>query len=303
MIPGLEYRYRWNDEVWINRREVYPRVKLNRITGLSSIPELYGENEQATRRNGEIPRTAFRTGKTVTMEGAVQAESLDELREFVSEIEGAFYGTSEGQMVATQHPDYGAVGRFFWGRPVMLEIPEEQTVSAQRADHGYSRPFSLGLRLSDPRVYDVVQIAKDSSLVATVGGIAFPITFPFEFEQATNQSGLAVIDNPGKLDTDAVIDLYGPCRLPIIENLTIGAKLRFDNLEIATGDFIRVDFRNRVVLRNGADDWTHKINLTASDWWDAGVPCLIPGENTLRYRGTAITIPPAYAHITFYPAY
>lgn len=276
---GLEAKHVWDGAFTINDRVPWPRYKLRRITGLHDLPDIEDARATATARLGEVPLAAFRRGKTITYEGNVEARDLATLRTATTDLLGAFAQFDERKMVITPDPAYAAGTRFFLARPLTLAVADEV-----KGPFPHRRQFGLALRLSDPRIYDSAQVDQTSAGTAPSTGTPPPFTTPIEITSPAELEGTLTVTNAGNAPTDAIIELHGPAYNPEVWNTTISKVLRFYNVYLAAGNFLRIDFQRRTVKLNGTDDYRIKLHLPLSDWWDAGVPTLIPGANELHYR-------------------
>ena len=305
MSWGLEARHAFNGVV-LNRTvddagaELWPHYKLDKIGGLQGLADFPDDRIFATARQGEIPLSAYRRGRTITYEGRTRATSLAEMRQAQDALAAAFAPTIEDQMVITPHPLYDEGSRFYFARCIALDEPDDQ--AAPRGDAGYWRPFAIAMRASDPRIYSGAFDTEITGPTSASGGTTFPVTLPVEIEAPGYDRATAQCENTGTADTDAIIDIYGRVRDPWITNVTTGKRLRFAGVTIQVNDFLRVDFKTRDVLLNGVVPFRNKLNTIASDWWDAGVPCLVPGMNSIRLSGQIMDAN-AQAVVTFYPAY
>jgi hypothetical protein len=310
LVPGLEARHTWDGVVTLNDPDVWPQYRLKRIDGLHSLADVEDHRDAATARRGEIERRAVRRGKTMVYVGRIVGRSIPELEMAGAALRHAFEPVVRKQMVITPHPSFAPVllpgvqygPLTFEARPLGLEIPEELVTPRGRASYGYERPFTLNLRMPDPRFYQTTQLGPfETSLLASGTGQSLPWQFPVTLSAPGSSSGTVAVDNTGDVDADPIIDVYGPVTNPEVRNDTLDKDLIFQDITVAAGSFLRVNFRDRTVLLDGVSDFRGKLNLEVSDWWDTDVPGLTPGLNTIRFRGENAA-DPARAVITFYPA-
>lgn len=308
-IPGLEGLHTWNSQLVLNDKDNFPRYKLRRINGLRSRPESDDNREAKPGRIGEIAYPSLLRGKTVTYEGDIEALTLDSMRRAESDLMLAF-GTNEiKQMALTFHPlyPYGAGLAFFYeARCMQCEVPDEQTAGPFTAPSPFKRPFTIGLRLLDPRIYQSTQAGPfSSSAASSTSGITPPFTPPITISGET-LGGSITVNNDGTVETDPYFELHGPVVNPIIINETLGKQLAFRNLQLDDPtQFIEVSFKDRTIKYLG----TQRPELhdpVLSDWWDEGVPGLGPGTSTLLYRGSGVGVPEmsdqAYMEVSYYHA-
>ena len=133
--------------------EVWPRYKLNRISGLKDLADPQDVRDNKVGADGETTRLSRRRGKTVVYEGTLQARGLREMREAESALSQAFADMkTEGKMTVSWHPhnyDFNDLGeRYFYGKPLTCVIIDVQE------RHRYFRPFVLSLRMSESVYYD-----------------------------------------------------------------------------------------------------------------------------------------------------
>lgn len=249
---------------------------------------------------GEIPRRAVLRGKPVVYEGTVEARSQGELDTFHDALEKAFAVTAERQMVISPRPPFAGGPYFYTARVTALDIPEEhpEVEALRRQTLGYERQFTLGLRLSDPRFYASVLKTYQTALLVPSSGLSLPWTLPVSLPAPGDSSASVTAINTGTAPVDPIVDLYGPGRALGIANDTIGVQLRTKStLQVAQGQFVRVNFRDRTLLLNGVDDVRSQLDRESTTWWDDPMNGIISGSNVMRFIGENIS-DPAHAEIT-----
>jgi hypothetical protein len=283
---GVEGRHQWNGGLMINDLSADPRLKITgTIGGLYSLPDAEDLRDNPIGRRGEIPRNSVRRGKTLTYPIAVQAHSMADMRSLMGQAASSFQNLAEGLMVITPDPAYadGTI-RSYRARALACESGDEQFDNQNLWP--YQQPFLLSLRMSDPRFYDPATVTGDTGAIAS------------------GHSDV-VVHSTGRTDSDPVIDIYGPVTNPTISNQTTGHSLIFDadgGIAIASGHYLRVDFFSRRVLLDNTTNRYSKLDKVASDWWDAGVEGIVPGDNAIRLAGSSFSSP-AKAHVAFNPAF
>jgi hypothetical protein len=289
MILGLEGIHTFND-LTLNDLSDYPRYKLTSIVGLRSTADFDPVADEAITRKGEIPRLGERTGKSITYEGVIECQNHLDLLQMSEALGTAFDTTDELRMDSEPHADYDGEdelpSRFFFARPISCDVSEEYADSVNLLTKGYELPFSIVLRLSDPRYYwtDAEDTAEDDTPSA-LGGAGVPFT-PGGSSGGPSSEGYEVtVDLDGTSDVDATFRLHGPLGSPVLSNESLDKFLRFRKLHIDDGDYVDIDFRNRTVLKSTDPHNKRQTLDPASTWWDRGVPCLTPGENVIRLRG------------------
>lgn len=121
-------------------------------------------------------------------------------------------------------------------------------------------------------------------LKAFEGTFTFPFTFPVQFgiESDTN-----ILNNEGDTTTPITVEIKGPIRRPIIENLTTGKFMQI-NAIVEPDQTLVIDtnpLNKRVVLRQGDEE------RTVMGWFDqeGDFLQLVEGDNEIRYRADAGT--------------
>ena len=243
----------------LNPASGLPRAQLRRIVGLHDLPDADDNREPATAYPGEVPVLGHARGRTIVYEGVIKARTMNELRAVSNAMRVAFRNRSdEGTFTHAPHATWGAVSHWFKARVIALSIPEDQdSIPASAMPSPYKRPFTLTVRQSDPRYYvtglnsSPLQASAASYEATNLGGIETPPTFRI----------------PGPLvDATVLLARQG------------GMNLRFDDITLAGGQTMVIDFRTRHAYNDANEiDLTGRINLEFSNWWDEGVPGLRAG--------------------------
>lgn len=173
-IPGIEGLHRWTPpgagEPAVTLGEGLYRI--TGITGLSSLGDSEDNRDLRVGGVGEVARLSERRGKTVVYEGKIKAGSLLELREAETALRAAFADQSaEGRMDLSAHPDNteleGQTAKFLEARALNCDIIDQQTSKK------WERPFVIGLRMSDPRVFDEQEEAHSVTLSKMNAAVEF----------------------------------------------------------------------------------------------------------------------------------
>ena len=263
--------------VTMNDRTLSHRIKLNRITGLHSLPESDDERRPRTGFLGEATYPGYARGKTVVYEGVVEGSSLDNLRSKCAAFRAGLQNRSDEYLVTiTPNASWGDDIWAYYARVMQLDIDDVQADRSPRHARGpYGRGFMLGLRMSDPRFIYV------NSSHSTSG-------------HTTSQE----LTNQGSAPTDPTFTIIVPGGTPDIEltnadvNTSNGtARLRFNNVPTGT---LTVNFARRTALLGSADAMAY-FDTVYNQWWDELIPGLAPGNNTVNVTGsTSWAI--AYSH-------
>ena len=269
-VLGLEGIHRINDELDMNAQGVLPRIKLDRISGLHSMAEIDDNREPMYGQGGERTYTSLARGKTVTYEGRVIAADLYTLREHARDFRlvcshGRLLGTTE--FVVRPNPAVGGPSHRFEGRVLSLDIDDEQIASPWAVPTPWQRSFILTVRQADPRYYLVgADVTAGAASGATVE-----------------------VDNVGNAPAQPVFVVNGPVADELLFHRLDNfgdVQLLYDDVGLASGQQLRLDFANRTLRRvSDNESFEHKRVFEDSDWWDAGVAGLNEGVTHVVVSG------------------
>lgn len=141
----------------------YPRVKVQTIGGLFSLPDGTDLVDAPTNRDGEIPRRSRRRGKTITYEGLVEDLSVDGWQTYVQTLKEAFYDLEPGRMEVALHtlnPNDASLTRYYEGRPLTLDIGDP--IEAQSKVAG---SFLLAVRNHEGLYFDLTEQSDSVTIV------------------------------------------------------------------------------------------------------------------------------------------
>lgn len=119
-------------------------------------------------------------------------------------------------------------------------------------------------------------------LKAFEGTFTFPFTFQVQFGV---ESDTTILNNGGDTTTPITVEIKGPIRRPLIENLTTGKFMQV-NAIVEPNQTLVIDtnpLNKRVVLRQGNEE------RTVMGWFDqeGDFLQLVEGDNEIRYRADA----------------
>jgi len=306
MITGLEGIVTAGGIVMNDRLATYPRVELSDIVGLRSLPDYEEIKDQAIGRLGEVPRNNTRSGKTITFEGIIKAQSIIDLRTHMALVSAAFQGTGEMQFDHEPHasdPNAGSLPtRWYRALPLACDPVESWPEQGKlgTATHGFEAVFSMPVRLSDPRFYWPTAVTGHDDTLSTGGGEAPPLTPDGESDPPSGNSLTVTVNNTGNTATEGIITITGRVWNPVVSNLTTGKFLRFDDLDVEAAEELEIDSKRRRIRRASGANNRHKLDET-SDWWDPGEDFLAVGSNQIRLNGYVMGAG-AELDVEFYPA-
>lgn len=200
----------------------------------------------------------------------VQSDSTSEWVTYQQTLQAAFRPIGDAISEIELRWMLGGSEYVMFGRPRMVE-PDAVNMRGETI----VRAAFVGL---DPIVYSGTETVVDEIGLPTYsGGLTVPFTVPFTIN-GTLSAGFADITNSGKADTGMLIRIDGPVSEPFVwlehDDGTV-QRLDFD-IELAAGQWLDVDTKNRTVLLEGA---ASRRGQTSGDW-----PILPPGAHRLRWN-------------------
>jgi hypothetical protein len=267
-VLGLEAVHTWRGAIALNTQTGFPRVELDRITGLHSLPEADDNREAATGRIGEIGYLSLPRGKTITYEGRIVGASLHQLRAHGTLLRAYFADRTTAHKMSIASP-LGSVAFWYDARVLAFDMDDDQTFSTWASPSPYQRPFVLSLRQLDPRYY------RDQSPAAYSGNSGETVTVSY---------------GEGNAVTPPYWRIFGPVTdgdvtLERTDNPD-ARQVVFRDLTIANGQVFRFNHINRMLKRESDNaDFTDKLDFAATTWWDPATTDLNPGVTHIRATG------------------
>lgn len=130
----------------------------------------------------------------------------------------------------------------------------------------------------------IIEAETEASVVAEATpdvevGREYPLEFPRAYP-TSSPLGVVTVTNAGTVTAYPVLELYGPCTNPRIENQTTGGALVFSNLTLADGEMVEIDTRERTIFLEGDELQSRydRLDFAESSWW-----ALAPGDNSVRF--------------------
>lgn len=247
------------------------QYQVEKVEGLFSLPDLIISDTQREGSDGEYSSNdETLQGRTIDMDINMLGER-DECDDLYEVLQDA---TSD-----IQNPF-----DFLIKRPGRSERRLRCKIRrrAFTSDYDFATGMAKGaiqLKAMDPRIYEsVVHQAGPTPLYNISGGRSYPRTYPRAYTSAII-TGTLPMPNDGTYPAPAFIRINGPVTNPTIEHLELGRTLVLTTV-LAAGEFIDIDLDNKTVLLNGTTN--RRSTLTTAGWF-----LLVPGQNTLRYTGTA----------------
>jgi hypothetical protein len=261
--PGLDAVHTWRG-IDLGLREADVWTKLTKLTGYYSLPDADDNRGPRSGRRGEVVYPGEERGKTVVYEGEVRAKTLSALRTKATNMRAAFRKRrQEYQMDITA--DGGVTPWHFNARVIQFDMDDEQT-NGLEAVWPWKRPFSIGLRLGDPRFY--YSDSEDFKTAAYASGSSHNLT------------------NQGTVDTEPVFYIDRSAATDpgdiTLENLTDPDNERILVWRNVPVTHFRVNFFLRRAHQDDGTGTLRYLDESASTWWDEGKEGMDPGLNTFR---------------------
>lgn len=259
--PGLHGWHTLRDLVLnVHTPGTWPRYKITKMDGFRSRPDADDNRAPSTGRPGETVYPGETRGKTVVIEGIIQAKNVVDL-----ELARGVFLTSVGPNEPTNMhhvapTDRGGVEFDSFVRVIDASIDEDFSYSPFSIPGPWQRNFHLTYRMHYPYFFETTDphTATDTSALSCPNGGNAPTEPKFTI---THTAGDDVT----------------------IMNTTTGKKLKFDNLP--GGDLV-ITFIDRTV-KIGATDVSNYLNDSLSTWWDEGAHGLTPGANAITITGAS----------------
>jgi hypothetical protein len=133
------------------------------------------------------------------------------------------------------------------------------------------------------------------------GGRTYDLTFDRVYP-ASPPIGGRTIHNPGTSSAHWELTIYGPVVNPTVTiNAIVFETDRLGGITLVPGQTLVVNTRDRTVLLNGVAGASQYQHVNYDQWsWDQLL--LVPGNNSVRFDGTGLTVQSA-AELCFTPTY
>jgi len=242
------------------------------IESLEGIGEVEAELQEqvAPYRDGSIHIDAILRPRFIELEGSITNINLEEIRKKRQEL----------SRVCNPKLGLGKITLELDGSIKEIHgVPEGSVVFPDRERNPF-QPFMITWKCPDPYWKDLQEVSRD--LKAYEGKFTFPFQFPVQFGIESDNTTLI---NEGDTSAPVIIEIKGPIRRPVIENLTTGKYMQI-NAIIEADQTLVIDTnpRNkRVEIKSGGE--TRKVMGFfdhGGDFWQLDV-----GENEIRYRADA----------------
>lgn len=278
LTTDFTFRYR-DDGVILNTDPPGNFVDIQKVSGLDNAPFRLGERDREDMDGGFLD-AEFEKMRVVVLEGIAYGNEL-----FLDSIKGNFAPSKTVQPFYFTAPIVGERVLFVKSLGVKYDWEQLRRTGATA--------IQIQMQAEDPSIYGSL-ITDTAGLGGTSTGFGFDRAFNFGFGGTSSALNAVLVNNIGNKPADATFTIPGPITAPALQHDETGSKLSF-NIDLATGDFLTVNLRNRTVRLNDQANRRNTL-LNGSKWF-----LLQPGTNTIRFLGTSSGTPTL--QISTRPAY
>ncbi len=246
--------------VTLNDRGSFPRYKVTKYTGLRDRPDADDNRAPNTGRVGESPYPSLIRGKTIVIEGIVQAMDPITAETAKTALLAAFVTNDPISVVHKPPATRGGVEFTSFARILGFTVDDDFSFNPNSIPSPWQANFSLTYRMHHPWFYESTDphTATDATGIVCVNGGTAP-----------TEPKISVIHSA---DDDVTIT-----------HAETGLQLKFDNLP---GGTLIITFLTRTATISGTS-YIDRLDDDLSTWWDEGAPGLIPGTNTVDVSGAS----------------
>lgn len=273
----------WTGTEQLSTSRMYYTTKnseVYRITGLDGISgaDIRDDRDANPGAHGETAFNAFYGGRTITIEGKIEAQNIKRLREMTVALQGAFNGLVELPLIMHMEDQEDDVY-------INCRITAPIAIKEEQSDSKSQRAFMITLRASDPRFYSSTQNLYETdpnstSYLARSYNRTYDLRYTYYIDANNNivsTPGAQLLNNQGNFQSLPKFRIYGPCLNPVISNLTTGISMVTSISLSSSDEYIEIDTANKsIVDQSGANRFSV---LSASSEWIY----LAPGANDIRF--------------------
>lgn len=260
---GVEAIIEYNG-LYLNVLGDLDRYKVKSIDGLIDDADVVDTREKLPNEDGETAYPGTYSGKTITIQGKIQAHTLQKMRDMIQALRQAFNDIKVERPLIIHGASVEQKVFVNCKKSSKLQIQESQD------NMQFWRDFSITLRASNPRILSL----ERPSL--TISGLA-----------AAPASVLSIA-NRGDYPAQTIVRLVGGYTEPRVTNLTNATMARFKPAVImpaGTGSVREISsMQGDKYVRDAAGD--NKYNdITLDSTWLT----LDPGINNIEFRAAAVS--------------
>lgn len=263
------------------------RAGLRELIGWRDLPDVEVSDSPRTQAHGDNPGTAYAGSAVVTgiflLRGSQESKALAlDAIERATRLDGV-----ERPLVVA---DGAGSPTLRMAKVIGRTLPQDRNFKHAPVE------VSVQWSCSDPRRYQLETVTASLSMVTTVGGLDYPLTYPLEYGTIVGNNSIQ-LSNPGSADAPLIVQFYGPLIRPGLSCPSAGWAMQFDTT-LAEGEALTVDTREGTVRLNGDADRLYTITPTS----DPIEGCAIPAGATAQVSLTAES-GTGTASVAYRPAY
>lgn len=268
---GVEAVFGYNGLV-LNNRKVIDRYRIQKVLGLDDADVRFQEDEMGYG-DGTIPRPSTYAGRTIVLNGRIEAHTLEKLRDMGEALQGAFAD------IRTERPLTVAAGDAERDFYVMCRKSQKLVMDDEQVDFRFFRNFMITLRASNPRK---LLVNKTLDVDNTIPASAF------------SDRTLFIVNNPGTYTAQPTLRMNGGFTDLTLTNLANGHTFTIDGNIPGGGGFYELDVSRKAIYdQTGAS----KKGQLSGDYM-----LYEPGLNQIVASATGASGTPSILS-TFSPAY
>jgi hypothetical protein len=252
-VPGgIECQFSYN-ELILNDTTVIDKYRVTTISGLDD-PDVRDSREDNPAYEGETVYATLHGGRTIVLEGRVEAFSLHKLRDMQQALRTAFADLSEEKKL------YFLTGNGATDHYIMCKKNQKLQWGEEQTKDNFFRTFQITLRASNPRF--LRNRRKNALMAFDDGGITLINEGNFKAQPIIRLRGsLANIEfqNTSAIKSDGSYETF---------------KLK-SSVTIASGNYYEIDVANNTIRDKLGTNRFSSLDY-ASDW-----PTIYPGGNAI----------------------
>lgn len=145
-IPGLEGTFTYNGLV-LNDRQQLEHYRITKITGLRDFPDFRQMESELAEQVGGAHFDGFPRGRTIQLEGFINAYSMSKLRRMQRDLSDAFVTLTEQPLLLESEFTIPKV--IFCRKAGRIMMKDDWSTARQK----HTMPFQITLKASDPRIH------------------------------------------------------------------------------------------------------------------------------------------------------
>jgi hypothetical protein len=248
------------------------------ISGIDDLPEVRNQDVAKSDAHGDYTGPDYVGPRVVQIGLSLIADTPDALRQMILDLRRA---TQPGSAPAD-------LQLLDWGVSVSGKV-RKRSVPYDAEQLWRTGSAVIEWYCADPYLYGLAEQSVSTAAYSPSAGRTYPRTYPLTYGSA-GSSGTVTCTNSGDAPAYPVLRLDGPVANPSIEQPDLGALLVLD-ATLQPGDYLLIDTRSRAVLYQGTTPRRSWVR-GGSTW-----PLLMPGDNQLTYRGSALAGAPGQSSL------